>query len=86
MAEPWDDFVGRLDQAVGRFDREAARRLAYELTGKVHQGEILPATTAARILGKLRRKRFSSSSSSSPRLSASSVSTIRRSAGNTPRP
>jgi hypothetical protein len=58
MAEPWDDFVGRLDQAVGRFDREAARRLAYELTGKVHQGEILPGTTAARILGKLRRKRF----------------------------
>jgi hypothetical protein len=58
MAEPWDDFVGRLNQALGGFDREAARRLAYELTGKLHQGEILPAATAARILGRLRRRRF----------------------------
>lgn len=58
MADPWDDFVRRLDQAVGRFDREEAGRLAYELTGGIHRGEIPPAKTAARILGKLRRKRF----------------------------
>src|SRR5262245_66453740 len=58
MAEPWNDFVDRLDHGLGRFDRQGARRLAYELTGRIHQGEILPATTAACILGKLRRKRF----------------------------
>ena len=58
MTEAWDDFVGRLEHALGRFDREGARRLAYELTGRIHQGEVLPATTAAYILGKLRRKRF----------------------------